>query len=69
MSIACNTTEDITGEDEICLTVKGTKVWGLVDMDTSPANKKTKSLSSIDLIDFTDSARLDIYDEGYWLFR
>lgn len=68
ISLVCEATEDYSGNDEIYLLVKGRRVWGVSDMDTSPPSKKTKDLSGVALIDFTDNARLDLYDEDTgWL--
>ena len=68
LSLVCNRTEDSGGADEIYLLVRGNKVWGTQDMDTSPPSQKTKDLSGVKLIPFTDNARLDLYDEDTgWL--
>lgn len=63
ISLVCNATEDSSGADEIYLLVKGNKVWGTKSMDTSPPSKKTKNLTGVGLISFTDNARFDLYDE------
>ena len=43
--LVCNNPEDSTGDDDVYILVNGKRVWGPKEMDSSPAEKKTKSIN------------------------
>ncbi len=64
LSLVCNTTEDSTGPDEAYIRVKGTRVWGPNSMNDGDS----ADLSGVEAIPFTDSARIELYDQDTgWL--
>jgi hypothetical protein len=60
-SLTCKKTEDYMGCDEIYITVRGQKVWGPTNMNTSPADLQTKTID-VDT-KFDNRVRIDLWDE------
>ena len=58
VSVECHNTEDDTGADEAYIRVNGRKIWNAKINDV-----QTKDLSGVERIEFTDNARIDLYDE------
>lgn len=58
ISIYCRETEDWTGADEALIKVNGNDTWR-----GSLNDRQSKSLSSLPLIPFSSTARIELFDE------
>ena len=63
LTLTCRETEDLTGADSAYLKINGAIIWGPEQIN----NNQVRNLASSQAVRFTDTAKIDLYDQDLGL--